>query len=329
MVTLSVIVAMCDVRDFCRTTLKSLALNAREDFEFIVVDDASVDGTSEILREMVPGIPGAVLIRNERNMGISATRNIGLAAACGRFFTFLDGDDWYAPGYLAQLVGWMSQSGVDFLRTGHVRVYGKKRKIVMPPLAPRALPLDPLDYMGPVDASTFIDYPSVWAGIYDRERLRQAGALFFEESLRTAEDRHWFYQLHLRMRSFGVVDLHGVFYRRDVSTSLTRIPDERQLDFLPAFRLVFGELAHHPRGYELSFKAMRTLCALIVIHLDRAQDYEEVTRALLWERSAQTLFDLPQDILEGTLAGMDSVRVNKLRALMSQQMSQHQGAAAR
>lgn len=83
MVTLSVIVAMCDVRDYCRTALKSLALNAREDFEFIVVDDGSIDGTSEILREMVPGIPGAVLIRNERNLGISATRNIGLSAAAG------------------------------------------------------------------------------------------------------------------------------------------------------------------------------------------------------------------------------------------------------
>ncbi|MCX5193750.1 glycosyltransferase family 2 protein [Streptomyces sp. NBC_00249] len=325
MATLSVIVAMCNVREYCRTTLKSLALNAREDFEFIIVDDASVDGTSEILREMVPRIPGAVLIRNERNMGISATRNIGVSASRGRFFTFLDGDDWYAPGYLAQLVGWMSQSGVDFLRTGHVRVYGKKRKVVLPPLAPRALPLNPLDYMGPVDASTLIDYPLVWAGIYDRERLREVGALFFDEDLRTAEDRRWFYQLHLRARSFGVVDLHGVFYRRDVSTSLTKIPDERQLDFLPAFQRVFEELAAHPRGYEISFKAMRSLCALVVIHLDRADTYDEHTRGLLLERSAQTLMDLPPDILEGTLAGMDSARVNKIRGLMSR----HEGAAAR
>ncbi|WP_371676151.1 glycosyltransferase family 2 protein [Streptomyces sp. NBC_01276] len=325
MVTLSVIVAMCDVRDYCRTALKSLALNAREDFEFIVVDDGSVDGTSEILREMVPRIPGAVLIRNQYNLGISATRNIGLSAARGRFFTFLDGDDWYAPGYLAQLVGWMGESGVDFLRTGHVRVYGRKRKIVMAPLAPRALPLNPTDYIGPVDASTFMDYPQSWAGIYDRERLLEADALFFDETLRTAEDRPWFYKLHLRTRSFGVVDLHGIFYRRDVSTSLTKVPDERQLDFLPAFRLIFDELDRHPRGYELSFKAMRTLCALIVIHMDRAESYEELIRGLLLERSAQILRDLPQDVLEGTLSGMDSARVNKLRALISR----HQGAAAR
>ncbi|MEU8772494.1 glycosyltransferase family 2 protein [Streptomyces sp. NPDC048606] len=325
MVTLSVIVAMCDVRDYCRTALKSLALNAREDFEFIVVDDGSVDGTSEILQEMVPRIPGALLIRNQRNLGISATRNIGLAAARGRFFTFLDGDDWYAPGYLAQLVGWMGQSGVDFLRTGHVRVYGRKRKIVTAPLAPRALPLDPTDYIGPVDASTFMDYPQSWAGIYDRERLREVDALFFDESLRTAEDRPWFYKLHLRTRSFGVVDLHGVFYRRDVSTSLTKAPDERQLDFLPAFRLIFEELARHPRGYELSFKAMRTLCALVVIHMDRAESYEELTRTLLMERSALLLEELPRDVLEGTLEGMDSVRVNKLRALLSHR----QGVAGR
>lgn len=103
------------------------------------------------------------------------------------------------------------------------------------------------------------------------------------------------------------------------------MPDERQLDFLPAFRLIFDELDRHPRGYELSFKAMRTLCALIVIHMDRAESYDELIRGLLPERSAQTLRDLPQDVLEGTLSGMDAARVNKLRALMSR----HQGAAAR
>ncbi|MER5929463.1 glycosyltransferase family 2 protein [Streptomyces sp. NPDC002054] len=317
MVTLSVIVPMCNVRDYCRTTLKSLALNAREDFEFIIVDDCSTDGTLEIIQQMLPAIPGAVLIPNPQNMGISATRNRGLAAARGRYVTFLDGDDWYGPGYLAQLVSWMGQSGVDFIRTGHVKVFGKKREIAKCPVSPRAMQLDPADYILPVDASSIVDYPLVWAGIYDRERLLSFDGLFFDETLRTAEDRHWMWRLHLRARSFGVVDLHGIFYRRDVAGSLTKIPDERQLDFIVCYQKVFQEIAGHPRGYELSFKAMRTLCAMICIHLDRADTYDEYTRSLLMERSARALMECPQDVLEGTLAGMDARRVKMLRSLLS------------
>ncbi|MFS0696672.1 glycosyltransferase family 2 protein [Streptomyces nitrosporeus] len=317
MVTLSVIVPMCNVRDYCRATLKSLALNARSDFEFIVVDDRSTDGTFEILRDMIPSVPGALLLRNSENKGISATRNVGLAAARGTYVTFLDGDDWFAPGYLAKLVDSITAAGVDFVRTGHVRVYGKKREVVRAPVSPRAVPLDPASFVLPVDASSMVDYPLVWAGVYDRERLLALDSLFFDQSLRTAEDRHWMWRLHLRTRTFAVTDLHGIFYRRDVAGSLTKIPDERQLDFIKCYEKVFQEVAVHERGYDLSFKVMRTLCAMIVVHLDRADTYDEFTRGLLMERSARALHNSPQDVLEETLRGMDARRVKKLRALWS------------
>ncbi|MFI6309582.1 hypothetical protein ACIBEK_05425, partial [Nocardia fusca] len=77
-----------------------------------------------------------------------------------------------------------------------------------------------------------VDYPYAWAGIY-RRSLRDL--LSFPGSLHTAEDRPWIWRLHREATSFAAVGLPGVFYRRGVSTSLTQVGDERQLDFIRAF----------------------------------------------------------------------------------------------
>ena len=71
------------------------------DFEFILVDDCSTDETPAILERAAEDLrtsPSAV-IRHETNGGLATARNTGLDAAQGEYLTFLDGDDWLAPGY--------------------------------------------------------------------------------------------------------------------------------------------------------------------------------------------------------------------------------------
>nr|WP_306318260.1 MULTISPECIES: glycosyltransferase family 2 protein [unclassified Streptomyces] len=312
---LSVIVPMYNVRDYCVTTLKSLAFNARQDFEFIVVDDCSTDGTWELLQREIRKVPGGVLYRNPQNSGISTTRNTGLRLAKGQYVAFLDGDDWFAPGYLARLVAAIDHFGCHFVRTDHVRVVGKKREVVRSPQAVRNTLLSPIDSIMPVDASTMVDYPLVWAGIFNREVLASRDLLFFDETLRTAEDRMWTWRLHLNTDTYVAVDLAGIFYRRDVTTSLTRIPDERQLDFIPCFDRVVQEVAAHPWGQQIMPKVIRTYCAMMAIHLDRADTYEDDVRALLKGRTAHALHRLPQALLEQTLEDMGERRAQLINAV--------------
>ncbi len=67
MVKLSVIVPFYNVQQYAPDTLRSLKANAREDFEFILVDDCSRDGTPGILARAERELPGAVLVRHEQN----------------------------------------------------------------------------------------------------------------------------------------------------------------------------------------------------------------------------------------------------------------------
>ncbi|MEU4108955.1 glycosyltransferase family 2 protein [Streptomyces sp. NPDC027717] len=314
MVKLSVIVPFYNVQQYAPDTLRSLRANARDDYEFILVDDCSRDGTPGILERAERELPGAVLVRHERNGGLATARNTGIDRARGEYLTFLDGDDWLAPGYYDQLVSHIDELGCDFLRTDHVQCTARARAVHRVPHGRRGVVTDPRAAILPADRSTSVDYAYAWAGIYHR-RLAERGLLRFTDGLRTAEDRPWIWKLHREAESFAVVGLLGVFYRRGVASSLTQIGDVRQLDFLRAFDQVIAETAADRDADSLLPKAVRTYCAIISHHLGSVERFEPPVARKLKSLSAAALRRMPQDVLNEALDSMDLERATRLRRL--------------
>jgi glycosyltransferase involved in cell wall biosynthesis len=313
-VKLSVIVPFYNVQQYAPDTLKSLRANAREDFEFILVDDCSRDATPDILARAAQELPGAVHVRHEKNAGLATARNTGIDKARGEYLTFLDGDDWLAPGYYEQLLAAIEELDCDFLRTDHVQVTGRARTIQRVPHGLRNVVMNPRDVILPADRSTSVDYAYAWAGIYHR-RLADQGLLHFTHGLRTAEDRPWIWKLHREARSFAVVGLLGVFYRRGVASSLTQIGDVRQLDFIRAFDQVIEETARDRDADTLLPKAVRTYCAIISHHLGNIERFEPAVAKKLRSMSAAAMKRMPQDVLKEALDSMDYERAARLRRL--------------
>ncbi|MEU6239738.1 glycosyltransferase family 2 protein [Streptomyces sp. NPDC047024] len=314
MVKLSVIVPFYNVRQYAPDTLRSLRANARDDFEFLLVDDCSHDGTADILARAERELPGAVLLTHERNQGLATARNTGIDAARGEYVTFLDGDDWLAPGYYERLVADMERLGCDFVRTDHVQCTGRVRTVHRVPHGRRGVVLRPRDAILPADRTTSVDYAYAWAGVYHR-RLLDRGLLHFTDGLRTAEDRPWIWKLHREAESFAVVSRLGVFYRRGVASSLTQIGDVRQLDFVRAFDQVVEETARDTDAALLLPKAVRTYCAIIAHHLGSVERFEPAVAKKLKSMSAAALRRMPQDVLGEALDSMDLDRATLLRRL--------------
>ncbi|MBW5485981.1 glycosyltransferase family 2 protein [Streptomyces bambusae] len=328
MLTLSVVVPFYNVQTYAPDVLKSLELNARDDFEFLLVDDCSTDGTPELLERAAAagGVPGARLIARGTNGGLATARNTGLDAARGRYIAFLDGDDWLAPGHFARTLAAIEALNCDFVRTDHVRVTGRARTVQRVPFGPQDVVADPRTAIGPAERSTSVDYPYAWAGMYHR-RLLDAGLLHFTDGLRTAEDRPWIWRLHREAASFAAVGSAGVFYRRGVSTSLTQIGDERQLDFIRAFDQVLSETAQDREAGILLPKAVRTYCAIIAHHVGSIERFEPAVAKKLRSMSADALRRMPQKVLDDVLQAMDAERSVLLRRL--RRRSGLAGAAAR
>jgi glycosyltransferase involved in cell wall biosynthesis len=314
---LSVIVPFYNVQQYAPDTLRSLRVNARRDFEFVLVNDKSKDETPAILdraAEQLSDVAEVQVLHHETNGGLATARNTGLNAARGEYLTFLDGDDWLAPGYLTRLVSAIEELGCDFVRTDHVQTVARARTVHRVPIGRRNEVMNPREAILPADRSTSVDYAYAWAGAYHR-RLLDRGLLHFTDGLRTAEDRPWIWKLHREAESFAVVSLLGVFYRRGVASSLTQIGDARQLDFIRAFDQVIEETAADRDADKLLPKAVRTYCAIIAHHLSDESKWEPSVAKQVRAMSAAAIRRMPQDMLGDVLDTMDLRRSAKLRRL--------------
>lgn len=101
--TVSLVVTSYNQLDLLQQALTSIERQNRPFDEVIVVDDASTDGSQNFLDGWVREDLARRLIKNDRNEGLSATRNRGMDAAKMNYVAFLDGDDWYAPEACAEM----------------------------------------------------------------------------------------------------------------------------------------------------------------------------------------------------------------------------------
>jgi hypothetical protein len=98
----SVLIKAFNHARYIRQTIDSILNQSLQDFEIVVTDDASTDGTPEIVRSFTdPRIRLQVLTRN---LGISGAMNATVARARGRYCAILNSDDWALPGRLRRQV---------------------------------------------------------------------------------------------------------------------------------------------------------------------------------------------------------------------------------
>jgi glycosyltransferase involved in cell wall biosynthesis len=95
----SVIIPTYNRADLVGRAIKSVLSQTYQDFEIIVVDDASVDNTEEAVKGFDD--PRIRYMRHEQNRGGSAARNTGIRAAKGKYIAFLDSDDRFEPMKIA------------------------------------------------------------------------------------------------------------------------------------------------------------------------------------------------------------------------------------
>lgn len=101
----SIIVVTYNNLDFTKSCLESLdQYTAYDNYEVIVVDNASKDGSREFLQEWAEAGENRTIILNEDNLGFAAANNQGLARARGDYFVLLNNDTYVTPGWLGTLL---------------------------------------------------------------------------------------------------------------------------------------------------------------------------------------------------------------------------------
>ena len=274
----TVVVPAYNVARHIDECLASIAAQTLEDWECVVVDDGSTDGTAERLREIDDP---RVRVMRQANQGVSAARNAGLMAACGEYLLFLDGDDRLHPRTLERLSACLEASPHAVAAYGSVwAIFEDGTSYPQKPLERRRFRSgDLLEAL--LRWETFL---SVGCVLMRADRGREIGG--FKPELRLSEDWEFF----CRLASLGDFEFIGAVpeasYIRLRTWSASRQLSPNWQNHLPTLDSVMSNRALAERFGEARWrKLMREMLASHLWEAGRmnfiARRYAEARRLML------------------------------------------------
>jgi glycosyltransferase involved in cell wall biosynthesis len=126
MPAVSVITPAYNAAPFIAETLDSVRGQTLDDWELVIVDDGSTDGTTDLIADYQER-DGRIRLLHQANAGPSSARNHAMRAARGAFFAFLDSDDTWEPQYLERQLAVFREYPDTHLVTGVARYRGGPR----------------------------------------------------------------------------------------------------------------------------------------------------------------------------------------------------------
>ncbi len=106
--TVSVIMATWNRKDMARQAIESILNQTYTDFELIIVDDASTDGTADVVAEYAAKDRRIIAIYNKKNKGLVYNLNTGLSRARGKYIARMDDDDIAFPERFEKQVAFLN-----------------------------------------------------------------------------------------------------------------------------------------------------------------------------------------------------------------------------
>ena len=120
---ISIVVPVYNASSYILDTIQMVQRQTYADWELILVDDGSGDGSARLIRDYLASAPEESRIRllcKPVNEGAARARNTGLDAARGRYIAFLDADDLWQSDKLARELSFMKERNAGFVYTAYV-----------------------------------------------------------------------------------------------------------------------------------------------------------------------------------------------------------------
>lgn len=217
--TLSVICVFYNAADYLAEAIDSVLAQDFRDFELLLVDDGSTDGSSGIARGYVETDDGRVrgfAHPSSRNLGISASRNLGVSEARAGVIAFIDADDRWTPSKLREQLAilerfpeldavcgtvryWRSWAGGgdEMVPTGHVQgrvIHPPEALLHMYPLGKAAAPCPSELMLRRATVLALGGFEEAFPTMYEDQAF--LAKLYLDGTIYCA-DRHWLdYRLH-------------------------------------------------------------------------------------------------------------------------------------
>ena len=245
MTKFSIIVPVYNVVSYLEEAIMSVMNQDYGNFELILVDDGSTDGSDKICDDYSTG--GNVRCLHTTNCGVSRARNKGLDVCTGDWVLFLDSDDWLDRHTLSRVAS-ATTLGVDIVQFGFTKISKKEYWDRIP--QGRGLYNNILDYH-----NSFSYIPGI-AGYAIKKEIIDRFDLRFSQGIRYSEDHEFILKCFITASSFFVIH-NSFYYYRDRDGSAVNQPKQYStaLGCLKVIRNVSRYVAEHslPQSSFLSY----------------------------------------------------------------------------
>lgn len=270
---ISVIIPVYNVAPYLPACLDSVLAQSYADFELILVNDGSNDGSGEICNDYACR-DARITVIHQANQGASAARNMALDVMQGEYVTFIDADDVVHARYLEVLHQVMNLTGSDVVQSPYQIIDSSRRG----EYSPERLSVDIQDILC-IDKTLDSGNEALLDMLYQRPssansspcklfRASLFDSLRFPEQYRVYEDLFLLAQLYPRMRRMTCLQKPLYYYFKDNrgtlnSQSIRRLDAFDMLETLEARFLVQGMKplvrAVRERRLSVSFNILRLL----------------------------------------------------------------------
>ena len=213
---ISIIVPVYNAEKYLSMTLNSILSQTFVDFELICVNDGSSDSSLDILNEFKQKDKRLVII-NQDNQGVSASRNNGIAKSVGEYIVFFDADDLMHRTFLEKMYQTICSQNAEVAYCDYQNVSEDCKEI---PLG-KSKQYRIKSYDKPLDRyinGLICPHTMIWNKIYKAEYVKNTPFII---GLQTAEDKVFTYQLLSKIEKISYLKEALIFYRLS-NSSITR-----------------------------------------------------------------------------------------------------------
>jgi len=216
---ISIIVTVYNIGKYLSACVESILKSTYRDFEVILVDDGSSDGSAAICDDMSQD--ERVRVIHQENKGVSAARNAGLDSATGDYIMFVDGDDLIHPNMLQVLINAIQEGdydasmvyGVQVMEGGHEQYTDDKEL----GLVTKSKVLSQSNFLRGLfgTSGSEFQYIVVWNKLYKCELVQD---IQFQKT--GSEDLEWSLQMGLKTQTINCIEAR-MYYWIQHPTSIT------------------------------------------------------------------------------------------------------------
>ncbi|MEM6884725.1 MAG: glycosyltransferase family 2 protein [Verrucomicrobiota bacterium] len=175
--SISVVMPVYNASATLGAAVESICAQSFEDWEYIIIDDGSSDGSVALLEDWAAKEPRIRIFKNPENLGLPRSLNRGLSESRGRYIARMDADDICEPERLRKQVEWMEVHPDTVLCGTWVQFFGSKTHVRQMPTEHEELRVKML-----------LEYPFEHPTLMMRRSFLQEHDLRYNESLRLSED---------------------------------------------------------------------------------------------------------------------------------------------